>query len=146
MRHARNAKIARPPMDRLRDYVHFAQRNQTNSLIELNNSDRSGNSITPRRVPSRTRIEMKLFSILVVTCALCQTAIAQTPNCKAVTDPAARLACYDKGTPPAAAPPAARAAVRTSPAPRADSSKYIDTISAEDAIMNERIKGICRGC
>jgi hypothetical protein len=43
--HARNAKIARPPIDRLRDDVHFAQRNQTNSLIELNNSDRSGNTV-----------------------------------------------------------------------------------------------------
>jgi hypothetical protein len=34
--HARNAKIAQPAMDRLRDYVHFALRNQTNPLIGLN--------------------------------------------------------------------------------------------------------------
>jgi hypothetical protein len=40
-RHARDAKIAEPPMDRSRDYVHFAPRNQTNSLIGLNNT--SGN-------------------------------------------------------------------------------------------------------
>jgi hypothetical protein len=33
-------------MDRLREYVHFAQRNQANALIELNNTDRSG---TPSR-------------------------------------------------------------------------------------------------
>lgn len=46
VRHARNAKIAPPPMDRLHEYVHFAQRNQTNALIELNNTDRSG---TPSR-------------------------------------------------------------------------------------------------
>jgi hypothetical protein len=32
------------------------------------------------------------------------------------------------------------------PAARTDRSKYVDTISAEDAILNERIKGICRGC
>jgi hypothetical protein len=40
-RHARDAKIAQPPMDRLRDYVHFGPRNQTNSLIGLSNSDTS---------------------------------------------------------------------------------------------------------
>jgi hypothetical protein len=132
-----------PPMDRLRDYVHFAQRNRTNSLIELNNSDRPGNTFMPRRVPSPARIEMRLLSTLVVTCALCQTAIAQTPDCKSIADSSARLACYDKGMP---ASTAARPAGRAAPAPRTDNSKYIDTISAEDAIMNERIKGICRGC
>jgi hypothetical protein len=35
VRHALHAQIARPPMDSRRDYVHFAQRNHTNSLIEL---------------------------------------------------------------------------------------------------------------
>ena len=89
---------------------------------------------------------MRLLSTLVLTCALCQTAIAQTPDCKSIADSAARLACYDRGT-PAASPAAARpAAARTSPAPKPDNSKYIDAISAEDAVMNERIKGICRGC
>ena len=85
---------------------------------------------------------MRLFPVLVVTCALCQTAIAQTPDCKSIKDSAARLVCYDKSTPSAAARPVARSA----PAQRTDSSKYVDTISAEDAIMNDRIKGICRGC
>ena len=85
---------------------------------------------------------MKLLSTLVLTCALCQAAIAQTPDCKAITDSAARLACYDRGTAPVAAKPVAR----TSPAPATDNSKYIDAISAEDAVMNQRIKGICRGC
>jgi hypothetical protein len=132
-------------MDRLRDYVHFAQRNQTNSLIELNNSDSPGNTFTACRVPSRTRIEMKLLSTLVLTCALCQAAIAQTPDCKAIPDSAARLACYDKGT-PAASSGAAKPVARTSATPKTDGAKYIDAISAEDAIMNERIKGICRGC
>jgi len=42
-----DTKIARPPVDSLRDYVHFAQRNQTNSLIELTNSYRSGNPSQP---------------------------------------------------------------------------------------------------
>jgi hypothetical protein len=87
---------------------------------------------------------MRLFSVLVAACALCQAAIAQTPNCKSISDSAARLACYDKSPPPASA--AAAPAARPVPVSRADSSKYVDSISAEDALMNERIKGICRGC
>jgi hypothetical protein len=92
---------------------------------------------------------MRLFSILasglLVTFALCQTAIAQTPDCKSVADPASRLACYDKGT-PAATSAAARPAQRAAPASKADATQYVDSITAEDAIMNAKIKGICHGC
>jgi hypothetical protein len=87
---------------------------------------------------------MRLFSVFVAACALCQAAVAQTPNCKSISDSAARLACYDKGQPAASA--VATPTARPVPVSRTDSSKYVDTISAEDAIMNERIKGICRGC
>ena len=45
---------------------------------------------------------MKFFAALVAVGALCQTAIAQTPDCKSIPNPAARLACYDKAAPPAA--------------------------------------------
>ena len=94
------------------------------------------------------RNQMRLFSILasglLVTSALCQTAIAQTPDCKSIADPAARLACFDKGT-PAAASAAARPA-RAAPSSKADGTQYVDSISAEDAIMNAKIKGICHGC
>ena len=89
---------------------------------------------------------MRLFPVLVVTCALCQTAIAQTPDCKSMADSAKRLACYDRSMPAPVPTAAARPVARAAPAPKADNSKYVDTISAEDAIMNERIKGICRGC
>jgi hypothetical protein len=89
---------------------------------------------------------MRLFPILIVTCALCQTAVAQTPDCKSIADSAARLACYDRSIPAAAPAAPARPVAHAAPAPRTDNSKYIDNISAEDAIMNERIKGICRGC
>jgi len=87
---------------------------------------------------------VRVFFVLVASYALCQTAIAQTPNCKSIADSAARLACYDKNPSPASAAPAP--ALRPAPVTRTDNSKYVDTISAEDAIMNERIKGICRGC
>jgi hypothetical protein len=83
---------------------------------------------------------------LLVTSALCQTAIAQTPTCKSIADPATRLACYDKGTPPDATSAAARQAQPAAPASKADGSQYVDSIAAEDAIMNAKIKGICQGC
>jgi hypothetical protein len=88
---------------------------------------------------------MRLLSLLVAACALCQSAVAQTPSCKSIADSAARLACYDKSAAPVVAP--AGPTMRAAPAARAtDRSKYVDTIGAEDALMNERIKGICRGC
>jgi hypothetical protein len=31
-------------------------------------------------------------------------------------------------------------------ASKTDTSKYVDTISAEDALMNARLRNICRGC
>jgi hypothetical protein len=78
---------------------------------------------------------MKLFSLLVsvslATSALCQAAIAETAACRSIADSATRLACYDKGAPPVAS---------------SASTQYVDSISAEDAIMNAKIKGICQGC
>jgi hypothetical protein len=99
---------------------------------------------------------MRLFAVLVAICALSQTAIAQTPDCKSIGDARLRLSCYDRAAPPApsaekaipAAKPADKAAavkpaVQTS---KVDNAKYVDTISAEDALMNARLKNICRGC
>ncbi len=80
---------------------------------------------------------MKSIAIVAAICALSQTALAQTGDCKSISDATARLACYDK--------PAPRAAAKL-PAPRTADGKYVDTISAEDAVMNARLKNICRGC
>ena len=85
---------------------------------------------------------MRLFTVLAALCALCQTATAQTSDCKSLSGAGARLACYDKATPPVAASPRAKPNV----AAKTDSAKYVDTISAEDALMNARLKNICRGC
>ncbi len=85
---------------------------------------------------------MRLFIFLVAICALSQTAIAQTGECKSISEPGARLACYDKALPPAASKPTVRAA----PVSKVDAAKYVDSISAEDALMNARLKNICRGC
>jgi hypothetical protein len=94
---------------------------------------------------------MRLLAVCVAICALSQAAIAQTPDCKSIGDARLRLSCYDRAAPPApsadkavpAAASAARAAAKTS---KVDSSKYVDTISAEDTLMNARLKNICRGC
>jgi hypothetical protein len=77
-------------------------------------------------------VEMKLLAILALTCALCPTAIAQTPECRSISDPGARLACYDGATPPAASKPPLRAP----PVSIVDGAKYVDSISAEDALVN----------
>jgi hypothetical protein len=86
---------------------------------------------------------MRFLVMLVAMCALSQSAIAQTPECKSITEAAARLACYDKGAPPAASSAAAKP---RAPVSKLDTAKYVDTIGAEDAIMNARLKNICRGC
>jgi hypothetical protein len=83
---------------------------------------------------------MRLLAILVAIGALCQTANAQTADCKSISKPDARLACYDK----AAAP--AKSELRAAPAANADGGKYVDPVLAEDARMNARLKSICRGC
>ncbi len=80
-------------------------------------------------------------------CVLSQTALARSSDCKLIADAPARLACYDKAAPapkPAVARPAAAAPAKL-PASNAD-GKYVDTISAEDVLMNARLRNICRGC
>ena len=86
---------------------------------------------------------MRFFVTLVAITALSQGAIAQTPECKSISEAAARLACYDKGAPSAASSAAAKP---QAPVTKVDTAKYVDTISAEDALMNARLKNICRGC
>jgi hypothetical protein len=89
-------------------------------------------------------VEMRLLAVLVAICALSQTAIAQTSECKSNTDSGTRLACYDRIAATAAS--AAKPASRTAPSPKTDTAAHVDSISAEDALMNARLKYICRGC
>ena len=55
-----------------------------------------------------------------------------------------KLACHDKAAAPVA--PTAKPASRAAPASKVDAGKYVESISAEDALMNARLKNICRGC
>jgi hypothetical protein len=89
---------------------------------------------------------MRSFVILAAIFALTGTATAQTPECKSISDSAARLACFDKKAAPAAPSAAAKPASAPGPASKPDPAKYVDTIAAEDKLMNARLKNICRGC
>jgi hypothetical protein len=88
---------------------------------------------------------MRLVTALVAICALSQTAFAQS-ECRAITDAGTRLACYDRTAAPALPSAAARPAMRTTPVPRSDAANNMDSIGAEDALMNARLRNICRGC
>jgi hypothetical protein len=88
---------------------------------------------------------MRIFALLISLCALSQTAIAQTPECNTIASSNARLACYDKASPPVARPIAARG-TPAKPEAAKDGSKYVDQISAEDARVTAKLKGICHGC
>jgi hypothetical protein len=90
--------------------------------------------------------EMRLLFSLIAVVTLGQAAIAQGQECKGIKDPSMRLACYDKAAPPVAATLAPRPAVRTDPTSEVDAQKYVDPIAAEDALLNARTNGICRGC
>jgi hypothetical protein len=89
---------------------------------------------------------MRLLFSLIAVVTLGQAAMAQGQQCKAVTDPSMRLACYDKATSPVATARTPRPAVRVDPTAEVDATKYADSIGAEDVLLHERINGICRGC
>ena len=89
---------------------------------------------------------MRLLFSLVAVVTLGQAAIAQGQQCKGIKDPSMRLACYDKAEPPVAATLVRRPGAQADPAPEVDAQKYVDPITAEDALLNARTNGICRGC
>jgi hypothetical protein len=97
---------------------------------------------------------MRLIALLVAAfgavCALAVSALAQTGECRSIADPAARLACYDKAAPAPAANAGAAAArplaAARPPASTGDSSRYVDSIGEEEALVNAKLHGICRGC
>jgi hypothetical protein len=98
---------------------------------------------------------MRLTAVFVALCALSQTAVAQISECRPITDAGTRLACYDRIATQAATP--ARPAARTAPRAVTTANRTVttandrvpkngDSISAEDALVNARLKNICRGC
>lgn len=87
---------------------------------------------------------MRLIALIFLI-ASSAGAAAQAADCKAISDAAARLACYDKAAPPVGAAAGPRTAADP-PRSKVDSEKYMESLSSEDAVVTARMKGICRGC
>jgi hypothetical protein len=95
---------------------------------------------------------MKLPAAIAVLCALSGTAFAETQDCKTLTDPAARLTCYDRINPPVASypiplPKPAHHIPLTRPDGTPGSADPDGSMAGgEDAEVNAKINAICRGC
>ncbi|SDP47190.1 hypothetical protein [Afipia sp. GAS231] len=96
---------------------------------------------------------MRLVAALGAICALTQTASAEIGDCSSIADAAAKLACYNNEAPPKtshATPVRSSAAKRPGgarpPAAVADSPKGIDRPTDEDAAVDAKVRGLCRGC
>jgi hypothetical protein len=82
---------------------------------------------------------MRIIALLLL-CAFSEAAIAQT-DCQSIPKANARLACYDK-----ISPPGAMAKPATSKMPAAESGQYVDPLAAENARTDRAVKTICTGC
>jgi hypothetical protein len=91
---------------------------------------------------------MRLLFPLIAIGALSQGAHAAQPDCKTIADPASRLTCYDKINPPIATYPIPlpKPTYHPVPQPSVDDSGTVDSAEGNDAQMNQRMHGICRGC
>jgi hypothetical protein len=91
---------------------------------------------------------MRLFFSLVALCALLQDALAETPDCKTITDPATRLTCYDKINPPIATYPIPlpKPTARPLSMPPSGNTGYSGSPDEDEALVNAKMNGICRGC
>jgi hypothetical protein len=94
------------------------------------------------------------FLAMAIALSWTVAASAESHDCKTLTDPTARLTCYDRLNPPVAAypiplPKPSHATPLTRPADgtTADAESSQGTLDAnEDAIVNAKMNSICRGC
>ena len=94
---------------------------------------------------------MRVFAALAAICALsqialAQTALAQTPDCKSIGRHRCAPGLLRQKATSAVKPGARPLASMSAPTAKTDNGKYVDPISAEDALMNARLKNICKGC
>jgi len=101
----------------------------------------------------RERDRRAIFLLVAAAAAVSAFSVsapAQTGECRSIADPAARLACYDKAAPAPAAnagPAVARPLTSAKPpASTGDGSRNVDSIGQEEALVNAKLHGICRGC
>jgi hypothetical protein len=83
---------------------------------------------------------MRVIAVFLL-CIFSGAALAQTSECQSIPKASARLACYDKISPPSAPDKSA-----TSKTPTSQEGKYVDPLSAENARTDAATKTICRGC
>jgi hypothetical protein len=90
---------------------------------------------------------MRFRAALMAICALPQTAIGATQECKTIADPALRLTCYDKiNSPIATNPIPLPKPTHAIPTTRPDGSGYMGAQDEEDAVLKAQMRSICRGC
>ena len=92
---------------------------------------------------------MRFLAAMAAICAMTGAAFAETQDCKTLTEPAARLTCYDKINPPVATYPIPLPRpAHNIPLTRPDGMPGSTGVSdgGDDAIVNARMNGICRGC
>jgi len=97
---------------------------------------------------------MRFLAALVAISTLVGTAAAAETkdwkDCKTLTDPAARLTCYDKINPPIATYPIPLPKpAYPIPLTRPDGTPGVAETSgsgADDPVVSAKMNGICRGC
>ena len=78
-------------------------------------------------------------------------AAAQTSSCQSIPKASDRLACYDRATPPVAAPKPQAAtskpgASKSEPKPAPNQAQVVDLLAVENSKLDAKLKTICRGC
>jgi hypothetical protein len=92
---------------------------------------------------------MRFLAVMAAICATTGAAYAEPQDCKTLKDPAARLTCYDKINPPIATYPIPLPKPgHNIPLTRPDGTPSSTGVSdsGDEAIVNARMNGICRGC
>ena len=94
---------------------------------------------------------MRLLILPIVLCALSQSAAAEQQDFKMIADPALRLTCYDRINPPVATyplplPKPTHAIPITRPDGTVDYIGGLAPTAEDDAMVNAKLHGICRGC
>jgi hypothetical protein len=91
---------------------------------------------------------MRLLLLLVALVGLGQAARAEIPDCKRIADPASRLTCYDKINPPIATYPIPlpKPTARPFSVPQTEGTGYVGSPNEDEALVNAKMNGICRGC
>lgn len=82
---------------------------------------------------------MKFTLAILALSAFAQAAFAKEPDCRAIKDTNARLACYDAAYPRKSEKPVN---VKDDPA----RAEYKDPFATEAAQTAAKLKNICRGC